>query len=300
MSATKCHTSRSPGAVAWPGPTSSSPTIVITSSDSSTCDEPLARRRREDLLRVLQHAGAAHDPAAGHVDAARRSGRSCCRTPPGRGRGWCPSRADRRTSRRADTTASAGRACRRSAASCGGRGRSGRRAASCASRSRAFALDFAAIGVGERDARDRLIEARRARAGAAPAPPPRAAAAAARRPAPRRGRRPRRSPRCCVTTMPSVFSAGTDAPRGTRPRKMLWSSRSTISVSSCGLLLCSAIVSRAGDRLRRRIEPRVDRVVGLQLPVVGSGPAGRVARAGVVGAPDRIGQRHVAPDGARD
>ena len=36
LSATKCHTSRSPGAVACPGPTSFSPTIVMTSSDSST------------------------------------------------------------------------------------------------------------------------------------------------------------------------------------------------------------------------------------------------------------------------
>ena len=44
-------------------------------------------------------------------------------------------------------------------------------------------------------------------------------------------------------TMPSVFSAGTDVPRGTRPRKMLWSSRSMMSFSSCGLLLCSVIVS---------------------------------------------------------
>ena len=55
-------------------------------------------------------------------------------------------------------------------------------------------------------------------------------------------------------------------------------------MSGCGLLLCSVIVSVPGDRLRRRIEPRVDRVVGLQLPVVRARPAGQVTRAGLVGA----------------
>ena len=55
--------------------------------------------------------------------------------------------------------------------------------------------------------------------------------------------------------MPSVISAGTDEPRGTSARKMLWSSRSTSWVNSDGLLLCTAIDSLpvivwvAGSRL---------------------------------------------------
>jgi hypothetical protein len=55
----------------------------------------------------------------------------------------------------------------------------------------------------------------------------------------------------------------------------------------------------AGDCLRARIELRLDRVVGLQLPVIRTRPSAPVARARVVGAADRIGQRHVTADGTR-
>ena len=58
----------------------------------------------------------------------------------------------------------------------------------------------------------------------------------------------------------------------------------------------------AGERRRRRVEPRVDRVVGPQLPAVPAGAAGRVARAGGEGAADPLVSgmsRRIARSGAR-
>ena len=46
--------SRVARAVAWPGPTSSGPTIVVMRVGVEHAREPLARVRREHLLRVLQ------------------------------------------------------------------------------------------------------------------------------------------------------------------------------------------------------------------------------------------------------
>jgi hypothetical protein len=70
-----------------------------------------------------------------------------------------------------------------------------------------------------------------------------------------------------------------------------------------GELLRALVVQRdglvAGDGLRLGIELRVDGVVGLQLPVVRARPSRLVARARLPGAPDRVGHRHVAADGAR-
>ena len=146
---------RSPG----PGPTSSSPTIVMTSSDSSTCDSRSRAVGGEHLLRILQHAGAADDPAAGHVDASRRTGRSCCRTPTARDRGWCPSRADRRTWRRAGyhcvgwKSVSSNRCVMRWPRPFGPPGSFVCQAIS------SVAFDFGGDRRRQRDARDRLIEA---------------------------------------------------------------------------------------------------------------------------------------------
>ncbi len=68
-------------------------------------------------------------------------------------------------------------------------------------------------------------------------------------------------------------------------------------------LLGTVVVQRdrlgPGDRGRCGIEARVDRVVGLELPVAGSRPARPVARPRVVRAADRVGQRHVATNRAR-
>ncbi len=84
VSATKCHCSRSPAAVALPGPLlGRRRRWAQRGVGVQHVGQALPRRGGEHLVGVLEHARGAHDPAGGHVDASRRSGRSCCRTPTG-------------------------------------------------------------------------------------------------------------------------------------------------------------------------------------------------------------------------
>ena len=152
------------------GPTSSAPTIVMTSSDSSRPSQALARRRRQHLLRVLQDAGAAHDPAGGNVDAHVEPAEVVVELGRAEVEARVPAaqvvvlRDAREPLRRLEQRVVP------SAASCGDRVRSGRRAASCATRCPASRSTWPATGFARRDTRERLIEAETAAWAARPGP----------------------------------------------------------------------------------------------------------------------------------
>ena len=186
MSATKCQTRRSPG-----GGRLSGPDFVFADDRDHVVRlehvrEPLARLGGQHLLRILQDAGAADDPARGHVELHVEAAEVVVELGRAEVEAGVPAAQVVVLREARDTTASAGTACRRSAASCGDRGRWDRRAASCATRSRASPSLSPAIGVGQRHQRDGLIEPghaerpRRAAAATAAAPPPPGAGAAAR------------------------------------------------------------------------------------------------------------------------
>ena len=163
VSATKCQTSRSPAAVATPGPRSVGADDGPRRIGFEHVRQPLARRWRSAPARGFCSTPVdADDPARRARRASRRSGRSCCRTRTGRGRDRCPSRpgAGRRRPRRADTTAPPGRACRPSGP-CGCRARCRRAARGSSTRPRSCAVPFGGDRLGQRDARRGGVDAGR-------------------------------------------------------------------------------------------------------------------------------------------
>ena len=103
-----------------------------------------------------------------------------------------------------------------------------------------------------------------------------------------------------VITMPSVISPGTqDAANGTRgPEDVVVEPQADLP-KRVRTVVGEGDGFRAGQRLRGRIHAHIDRVVGLQLPVVGPGTTRVVARASGKRATDGVGHRDVAPNRAR-
>ena len=155
-------------------------------------------------------------------------------------------------------------------------------------------LPCAGTGVGEGDAPPSVcvrLYGREQRTGAVPRPP---------------GRRPKRGGGLRSTARPStrelrhLHPVGEDGgglvARRRWATKMFWSRRSTIARMRgiAGVLHHDPLVARhhAGGG----VEPRLDGVVGPELPVARAGTPGGVARPRGEGAPDHVGQRDVAPD----
>ena len=97
-----------------------------------------------------------------------------------------------------------------------------------------------------------------------------------------------------VTTIPSVFSAGTHgAARRIFAPKVVGGQPQADRAQRVGTLVMQDDGLAAGEARRRRVERHADRVVGAQLPVVAPRLPGRIARPRVERTPDRIGHRNV-------
>ena len=261
--------------------------------------ETLARLGGQHLLRVLEDAGAAHDPAAGHVELYVEAAEVVVElggaeieagVPPAQvvvlGDAREPLR--RLEQRVVDALRHAVAPAVRSAGKLGVPGdlEGGDRLRRDRRR--------------QRDARQRLIEPERRQAPrgrVAAAATPAAASAAARR-----GRQQ-------IHGLAVDGDLRDDHPLGVfRRHRQAARHQAAVDVviqpqHDLGQRFRAVVVEGdglgAGDRLRRRIEPRADRVVGLQLPVLGGRPPRAVARARLVRLADGVGHRHVAPDGPR-